>query len=71
LPVAQQIAESTYEMLDDSEEVAIDAVVAEYAAALGEVTTTKRFITGNRHKRRPVKKPPTRQQKLLDFDGEV
>lgn len=72
-PVAQEIAESTYEILDNNEEFEpeIDPVVAEYAAVLGEVTAAKRFITGNRHKRRLAKKPPTRQQKLLDFDGEV
>ncbi len=73
LPVAQAISESTYEMLDDEGVmvVEIDPVIAVYAAVLGEATTVKRYITGNRHKRKPGKKPPTRQQRLLDFDREV
>jgi hypothetical protein len=74
LPVAQEVAESTWEMVDEeeTEDVVIDPIVAEYAAVLGESTVAKRFITGNRHARRLSKKPPTRQQKFLDFDdGEV
>lgn len=75
LPIAQEISESVYEMGDEEEAeevVVIDAVVAEYAAVLGEVTPHKRYIIGNRHARKPAKKPPTRQQKSLDFsDREV
>jgi hypothetical protein len=72
LAVAQKVSESVYEILDEeeTEEAVIDAVVAEYAAILGEVTIAKRYISGNRHARKPSKKPPTRQQKLLDFDEE-
>ena len=71
LPVAKEVSESVYEILDDEDEVVveIDPVVAEYAAVIGESTSVKRFITGNRHKRKPGKKPPTRIQKILDFSG--
>lgn len=69
LPVAQEVSESTYEIIDDEEVVVvIDSVIAEYAAVLGESTSVKRYITGNRHKRKPGKKPPPREQKFLDFE---
>lgn len=70
LPVAQEVSESVWEMLDDEDEVVVEInpVVAEYVAALGEVTAVKRHITGNRCARRLSKKPPTRQQKLIEFD---
>jgi hypothetical protein len=71
LPLAQEVSESVYEILDDEDEVVdeIDPVVAEYASIMGESTSVKRFITGNRHKRKPGKKPPSRIQKILDFSG--
>lgn len=71
LPVAQEFSESIWEMIDDIEEVVIDPLIAEFAGVLGEFTTCKRFVTGNRHRHRPSKKPPTRQKKLLDFGEEV
>lgn len=73
LPVAQEVSESIWEMVDedeeDEEETVIDPVLAEYAAVMGESTSVKRFITGNRHKRKPGKKPPSKIQKILDFSG--
>jgi hypothetical protein len=73
LPVAQEVSESVWEILDEEkaeEVVVIDPVVAEYAVVLGEATSVKRYIVGNRYTRRPSKKPPTRQQRLLDFSDE-
>lgn len=72
LPVAQEVSESTYEMLDEDETVLVvevDPVITVYTEVLGEITVSKRTITGNRHKRKPGKKPPTRIQKILDFSG--
>lgn len=73
LPVAKEAAEGVWEMLDEEEIQLeeIDPVLAEYVEVMGETTESKRYITGNRHRRRFAKKPPTRQQKLLDFGEEV
>ena len=71
LPLAREI-EGFYEMSEPDEheevEVHIDPVVKTYVEILGEMTPNKRYITGNRYRRRICKKPPTRQQKLLNFD---
>lgn len=72
LPHAQEVSESTYEMLDDEDVsvVEIDPVIATYVEVMGEVTTCKRPIKGNRHKRRLTKKPPSKIQKYFDY-GEI
>lgn len=72
LPVAKEVEEGVWEMLDDEEEdqnKEIDPVVSDFAETLGETTDVKRFITGNRHRRKLSKKPPMRQQKMLDLWG--
>jgi hypothetical protein len=59
------------EEIDDEEVVEeIPEVVREWIEVVTEPSQNKTII-GNRHRKRISKKPPTRQQKLLDFGGEV
>lgn len=60
----EAITNPTAGVLTEDQEVWIEEMVV-------KETLVKVCIGGNRWNRKPGKKPPTRQQKLLDFDGEV
>lgn len=58
LPIVQEISESVLEMIDEEEEVEfrIDPVVAEFVSVIGEITSSKQFISGNRSRNRAHRK---------------
>lgn len=55
--VANEVAEGVYEMLEDTEDVIIDPVVAIYVEVLCEVTIVKKSIEGNRSRSRERRRP--------------
>jgi hypothetical protein len=59
-------------MIDEEEEVKleIDSVAAEFAEVTGEITSSKRFISGNRSRDR-VRRKPVNQVVASLFEGEL